>query len=110
MVHDADRDEIQAAIDLLTRRLDRIRLDIQRQEKGCDPRLLGLFKGEVCGVIADLERYRAETAAAIANADAGYAVSRAYLSIGKLGVSPEPAQIISFDKNRSRSHARRRSQ
>ncbi|PIO98152.1 hypothetical protein KL86PLE_130179 [uncultured Pleomorphomonas sp.] len=107
MAKKTDRDEIQDAIELLTRRLDRIRLDIQRQEEGCDPRLLGLFKGEVSEVIADLERYRAETAAAIANANTGYAVSRAYLAVGKLAASTESAKILSFDKNRNKSHARR---
>jgi hypothetical protein len=100
------RDEIEDALELLTKRLDRIRRDIQRQEADVDPRVLGLFKGEVSEVIADLERYRAETAAAIANANTGYAVSRAYLSVGKLAASTGPAKIISFDQNRNKSHAR----
>ena len=100
------RDEIEDALELLTKRLDRIRRDIQRQEAGADPRVLGLFKGEVSEVIADLERYRAETAAAIANANTGYAVSRAYLSVGKLAASTGSAKILSFDKNRNKSHAR----
>lgn len=106
MTRDTERDEIQAAIDLLSKRLDRIRLDLQRQKEGCDPRLLGLFKGEVSEVIADLERYRVETAAAIAKANTGYAASRAYLSVGRLNAASEPAQILSFDKNRTKSHAR----
>ena len=106
MTRRTDRDEIQEAIELLSKRLDRIRLDIQRQKEGGDPRLLGLFKGEVSEVIADLERYRVETAAAIAKANAGYAVSHAYLTVGKLA-SPGSAEILSFDKNRNKSHARR---
>ena len=106
MARKTDRDEIQDAIELLTRRLDRIHRDIQRQKEGCDPRLIGLFKGEVSEVIADLERYRAETAAAIAKANTGYTASRAYLSIGKLATAAEPAKILSFDKNRNKSHAR----
>lgn len=106
MTKKTDRDEIEDAIELLTRRLDRIHRDIQRQKEGCDPRLIGLFKGEVSDVIADLERYRAETVAAIAKANTGYKASRAYLSIGKLTVASEPAKILSFDKNRNKSHAR----
>lgn len=106
MTRRTDKDEIRDVLELLTRRLDRIRQDIQRQDKECDPRLIGLFKGEVSDVIADLERYRAETAAAIAKANTGYKASRAYLSIGKLAVASEPAKILSFDKNRNKSHAR----
>ncbi|WP_370673910.1 hypothetical protein [Pleomorphomonas sp. PLEO] len=102
-----DRDEIEDAIELLTRRLERIRRDIDRREEGDDPRIIGLMKGEVSEVIADLERYRAETAAAIASANTGYAVSRAYLTVGKLGASAESAEILSFDKNRNENHARR---
>lgn len=107
MAHKTDRDEIQDAIELLTKRLDRIRRDIQQQKEGCDPRILGLFKGEVSEVIADLERYRAETAAAIANANAGYVVSRAYLAVGKLAAPSEPAQVLSFEKHRNKSNVRR---
>lgn len=106
MARKTGRDEIQDALELLTRRLDRIRQDIQRQEQDCDPRIIGLFKGEVSEVIADLERYRSETAAAIANANTGYAVSRAYLTVGKLAASNESAKILSFDKSRNKSHAR----
>ncbi len=109
MARNTDKDEIQAAIELLTRRLERIRRDIERREEGTDPRILGLFKGEACEVIADLERYRDETAAAIANANTGYAVSRVYLAVGKLAAAPAgPAKILSFDKNRDHSHASRR--
>lgn len=101
------KDEIEDALELLTRRLERIQREIQRQSEDCDPRLIGLFKGEVSDVIADLERYRAETAAAIAKASTGYSASRAYLSVGKLASTvAEPAQILSFDKNRNKSHAR----
>lgn len=106
MAKKTDKDEIEDAIALLTRRLDRIHRDIQRQKEGCDPRLIGLFKGEVSDVIADLERYRAETAAAIAKANTGYTASRAYLAIGKLAGAAEPARILPFDKNRNKSHAR----
>jgi hypothetical protein len=107
MKRKTDRDEIQDAIELLTRRLDRIRRDIERREEEGDPRILGLYKIEVSEVIADLERYRAETAAAIANASTGYAVSRAYLAVGKLAASTDSAKILSFDMNRNKSHARR---
>lgn len=101
------RDEIEDALELLTKRLARIQREIQQQSEDCDPRLLGLFKGEVSDVIADLERYRAETAAAISKANTGYSASRAYLSVGKLASSSnEPAEILSFDKNRNKSHAR----
>jgi hypothetical protein len=106
MKRKTDRDEIEDAIELLTRRLDRIHRDIQRQKEGCDPRLIGLFKGEVSEVIADLERYRVETAAAIAKANTGFKASRAYLSVGRLATAAEPAKILPFDKNRTKSHAR----
>ena len=106
MSKNSDRDEIEDAIELLTRRLARIRRDIQRQEEGGDRRIFGLLKGEVSEVIADLERYRAETAAAIASVGTGYAVSRTYLAVGKLGASSDSAKILSFDKNRNKSHAR----
>lgn len=102
-----ERDEIDDAIELLTRRLERIQREIQQQKEDCDPRLLGLFKGEVSDVIEDLERYRAETAAAIANANSGFAASRTYLSVGKLAASTDTAEILSFDKNRNKNHARR---
>lgn len=101
------RDEIEDALELLTKRLERIQREIQRQSEDCDPRLIGLFKGDVSDVIADLERYRAETAAAIAKANTGYSASRAYLTIGKLApTAAEPAKILSFDKSRNKSHAR----
>ena len=102
-----DRDEIEDAIELLTRRLERIRRDIDRREEGGDPRFIGLLKGEVSEVIADLERYRAETAAAMASANTGYSASRAYLVVGKLGASTESAEVLSFDKNRNENYARR---
>ncbi len=104
-----DRDEIEAAIEMLSRRLDRIRSDIQRQGQGGDPRMLGLFKGELSEVIVELERYRVETAEAISHADTGYAVSRAYLSVGKLTPGPSgTAEIVSFGKNKDKAHASRR--
>ncbi|WP_026791207.1 hypothetical protein [Pleomorphomonas oryzae] len=102
-----ERDEIQEAIELLTRRLERIRRDIEQREEGSDPRIIGLLKGEVSEVIADFERYRAATAAALASANTGYAASRAYLVVGKLGASAESAEILPFDKNRNENHARR---
>lgn len=104
-----DRDEMEATIEMLSRRLDHIRSDILRQGQGGDPRMLGLYKGELSEVIVELERYRVETAEAIAQAETSSAVSRAYLSVGKLTPVPsETAEILSFGKNKDRAHVSRR--
>jgi len=104
-------DETQAAIELLLGRLQGIQREVDREGPNGDPRRLGLFLGEVAEVLQDLERYRDETAAALANASTGVAVSRAYLSVGKMAVqatSPaEPATVLSFDRTRSRKNGSR---
>lgn len=102
-------DETEAAIDLLVGRLDRIRRELDREGTDGDPRLLGLFRGDVAEVLGDLERHRDETAEALANASTGVAVSRAYLSVGTVVVppSPGPATVLSFDEKRSRKNGSR---
>lgn len=102
-------DEIEAAIDLIVGRLEAIRRAAGRVGPDVDPRLIGLFQGDVSDVLTDLERYRDETAAALANASTGVAVSRAYLSVGKMAVPPTPgsATVLSFDQTRSRKNGSR---
>ena len=47
MTVQSEKDETQAAIDLLVGRLERIRRDIRREGEGTDARSLGLYKGDV---------------------------------------------------------------
>lgn len=104
-----ERDETQAAIDLLVARLDRIRRDIRREGEGADSRSIGLFKGDVTEVLAELEQHLSDTAAALATANTGYAVSRAYLTVGKVISAPagQTGTIIPLDQVRRTHHARR---
>ena len=108
MTVQSEKDETQAAIDLLVGRLERIRRDIRREGEGTDARSLGLYKGDVAEVLAELEHHLDETAAALANASTGYAVSRAYLTVGKLITAPaETATVIPLDQVRRTNHAKR---
>lgn len=109
MTVQSERDETQAAIDLLVGRLERIRRDIRREGVGADVRSIGLFKGDVAEVLLELERHLDETAAALANANTGFAVSQAYLAMGKLITAPAGATgtVIPLDQVRRTSHAKR---
>ncbi len=109
MTAQTERDETQAAIDLLVGRLERIRRDIRREGEGADARTIGLFKGDVGEVLVELERHLDETAAALANANTGYAVSRAYLAVGKLksAQTGEPGVVVPLDQFRRANHAGR---
>lgn len=109
MTAQSERDETQAAIDLLGERLERIRRDIRREGEGADARSIGLFKGDVREILGQLEQHLNETAAALANANTGYAVSRAYLTTGKLIKAPAgtTGTVVPLDQVRRTSHARR---
>ena len=111
MTAQSERDETQAAIDLLVGRLEKIRQDIKRDGGAGDARNAGLFKGDVTEVLAELERHLDETAAALASANTGYAVSHAYLSVGKLISAPagETGVVVPLDQFRRSNHARRKS-
>ncbi len=109
MTAQSERDETQAAIDLLVGRLERIRRDIRREGVGADTRIIGLFKGDVTEVLAELEHHLNDTAAALASASTGYAVSHAYLTVGKLITAPAgvTGTVIPLDQVRRTNHARR---
>ncbi|PKR90530.1 hypothetical protein CXZ10_03960 [Pleomorphomonas diazotrophica] len=109
MTAQSERDETQAAIDLLVGRLEKIRRDIRREGEGTDIRSIGLFKGDVSEILAELERHLDETAKALANANTGYAVSRAYLAVGRLKAAPagEAAVVVPLDQFRRSNHAGR---
>lgn len=109
MAAQSERDDTQAAIDLLVGRLERIRREIRREEATADVRSIGLFKGDVSEVLEDLERHLADTAVALANANTGYAASRAYLAVGRLIMEPagEAAVVVPLDQFRRSNHVRR---
>lgn len=110
MTAQSEREETQAAIDLLVGRLERVRRDIKREGGAGDARTVGLFQGDVTDVLAELERHLDETAAALASANAGYAVSHAYLSVGRLISAPagEPGVVVPLDQFRRSNHAKRK--
>ncbi|MCM5560201.1 hypothetical protein [Pleomorphomonas sp. JP5] len=109
MTAQSERDATQAAIDLLVGRLERLQRDIRREGKDADVRSIGLFKGDVTEVLFELERHLDETAAALSNANTGYAVSHAYLAVGKLlAASTEgTGVVVPLDQFRRASHAKR---
>lgn len=109
MAVQSERDETQAAIDLLVERLEKIRRNIRREGEGADVRSIGLFKGDVAEVLVELERHLDETAAALASANTGYAVSRAYLAVGKLITAPteEAGVVVPLEQFRRANHAKR---
>lgn len=108
MTEPTDREEIEASIGVVLERLERLRREVRRKDACNDPRRLALFTGEAAEVLADLERFRGETAAALASATSGYAASRAYLGVGRLNqAGGERGTIISLDQIRSGDHDRR---